>query len=61
MIKVSIRLSEEAEEEEEPANTTEEEEAGAAGEGAAKEPSETESAGLSDIDPFLILYRLSEL
>lgn len=50
MIKVSIRLSEEAEEEE-PPNTTEEEEAGAAGEDAAKEPSETESAGLSYIDP----------
>lgn len=51
MIKVSIRLSEEAEEEEEPPNTTEEEEAGAAGEDAAKEPSEIESAGLSYIDP----------
>lgn len=55
MIKVSIRLSEEAEEEEEPPNTTEEEEAGAAGEDAAKEPSETESAGLSYIDPVLTL------
>lgn len=44
-LQVFCYVSEEAEEEEEPANTTEEEEAGAAGEGAAKEPSETESAG----------------
>lgn len=44
-LQVFCYVSEEAEQEEEPANTTEEEEAGAAGEGAAKEPSETESAG----------------
>lgn len=44
-LQVFCYLSEEAEEEEEPPNITEEEEAGAAGEDAAKEPSETESAG----------------
>ncbi|XP_035771769.1 rab proteins geranylgeranyltransferase component A 1, partial [Neolamprologus brichardi] len=43
-LQVFCYVSEEAEEEE-PPNTTEEEEAGAAGEDAAKEPSETESAG----------------